>query len=404
MRGVCTGRARLSLWFSLQAHLKQMQACVRTEEGILTSSAVFQTGRFRECEEIGALKQLNEEVQREFIAVDQRAEREKVSRIRDLLSAQLALLEKSSKESLLFYEYAGQDDLLQAQRFLIDLAFKVIAYLHEQQPHIQELSWAVLTALLKRGEFKLSHLGFAPAEKQALGGDGLSEQLQTKVEVGLKYQLLLNSLLRETLASLESTGDEAERIFAESFCAYAYFRIPLLREHILAVVRRADDPEIPEWRGTEFSLSGENSQSETADDFYDNMFDWDTHFWQCLASQDKARTHLQELKAVLGDERWKRRLARRRGAFYTFLENLVREIEYVCVVSKHIRWHRLPGYVKLLHAFLVELRTLKVKDYHARFRNCCVTLLANEKLINVLVVVLLKKTNLHEPDTVALTF
>ena len=36
-----TGFAKLKINFVLQAHQKQMQSCVRTEEGILTSTPVF---------------------------------------------------------------------------------------------------------------------------------------------------------------------------------------------------------------------------------------------------------------------------------------------------------------------------------------------------------------------------
>jgi len=66
------------------------------------------------------------------------------------------------------------------------------------------------------------------------------------------------------------------------------------------------------------------------------------------------------------------------------------------VVSKHIRWHYLPGYNRLLQAFLVEMKLLKVKDYSERFKRCCLQLLANEKLLNIFVVILLGKTNVND--------
>ena len=56
--------------------------------------------------------------------------KENILRIVNLLTKELALLEKSSKESILFYEYENEGDLFKAQRFLTDLAFKVLAYIH----------------------------------------------------------------------------------------------------------------------------------------------------------------------------------------------------------------------------------------------------------------------------------
>ncbi len=43
----------------------------------------------------------------------------------------------------------------------------------------------------------------------------------------------MNELLKETLRALEIKGNENEQMFAENYCAYAYFRIPIFREHIL---------------------------------------------------------------------------------------------------------------------------------------------------------------------------
>jgi hypothetical protein len=100
---------------------------------------------------------------------------------------------------------------------------------------------------------------------------------------------------------------------------------------------------------------------------------------------------------------WKNRLSKRSGIFYSFLENLVEEIEYVSVVSKYIRWHYLPGYNRLLHAFLVEFKEKRISDYTNRMKSTTLKLLSNERLLNVLVVLLLKKTNLNEPATVEVT-
>jgi hypothetical protein len=74
------------------------------------------------------------------------------------------------------------------------------------------------------------------------------------------------------------------------------------------------------------------------------------------------------------------------------------------VVSKHIKWHYLPGYNRLLQAFLVEMKTTKIKMYTDRFKRCCVQLLSNEKLLNIFIVILLKRTNVNDPETVAIAF
>jgi thiazole synthase ThiGH ThiG subunit len=74
-----------------------------------------------------------------------------VLRLNSLLTQELAILERSSKESTLFYEYKDETELIKAQRFLIDIAFKAMTYIREDKPDICEVSWSILTAILKRG-------------------------------------------------------------------------------------------------------------------------------------------------------------------------------------------------------------------------------------------------------------
>jgi hypothetical protein len=190
------GKAKVNFKFVMQAHLKQMQACVRTESGIMASSPVFSQGNTsRGCEEITALGKLNTEVQQEFLNMEDAFEhfnmiamKENALRISTLLTRELALLERSSKESILFYEYKDEMELYKAQRFLIDFAFKAMTYVREDKPDICEVSWSLLTVILKRGEFRLTQMGFSREEREALENGNSSEGLLLKVEVALKYQ------------------------------------------------------------------------------------------------------------------------------------------------------------------------------------------------------------------------
>ena len=62
-------------------------------------------------------------------------------------------------------------------------------------------------------------------------------------------------LLNVTLQSLQNYHYDQQRKFAEVFCAYAYFAIPPFRDEVLSKITRPSDPEIEEWRGTEFTLT-----------------------------------------------------------------------------------------------------------------------------------------------------
>lgn len=59
----------------------------------------------------------------------------------------------------------------------------------------------------------------------------------------MSYYLLMLDLLNITLKSLEyySCGNQKE--FAETFCAHAYFRIPIFRNEILTAISKSTDPK-----------------------------------------------------------------------------------------------------------------------------------------------------------------
>lgn len=42
-------------------------------------------------------------------------------------------------------------ELMKGQRFLIDFAFKVISYIHEDIADLNDICWQILTTILKRG-------------------------------------------------------------------------------------------------------------------------------------------------------------------------------------------------------------------------------------------------------------
>ena len=78
--------------------------------------------------------------------------------------------------------------------------------------------------------------------------------------MALSYLELLNTLLSTTLKSLVNKGEEHEQNFVEAFCSYAYFRIPIFRDCILAVIKRPDDPDAEEWKAFITSMSDEGQE------------------------------------------------------------------------------------------------------------------------------------------------
>jgi hypothetical protein len=70
------------------------------------------------------------------------------------------------------------------------------------------------------------------------------------------------------------------------------------------------------------------------------------------------------------------------------------------VNSKHLKWKHFPGYNRILHAFLVEMKTENITDYTDRMQKACASLLNNEKLLNTFVVILFKKSDVNDPNSI----
>ncbi len=52
-------------------------------------------------------------------------------------------------------------------------------------------------------------------------------------------------------------------------------------------------------------------------------------------------------------------------------------VESIAVNSKNLKWKHFPGYNKILHAFLVEMKKVELKDYTDRMEKALVSLLNN---------------------------
>ena len=93
--------------------------------------------------------------------------------------------------------------------------------------------------------------------------------------MALSYLELLNTLLKTTLRSLVNKGEENEQNFVEAFCSYAYFRIPIFRDCILAVIKKPSDPDSEEWKAFITSMSAEaDKQILEHESFYSVKFNW----------------------------------------------------------------------------------------------------------------------------------
>jgi hypothetical protein len=96
----------------------------------------------------------------------------------------------------------------------LEVAFKTKTYINENIDEISSACFVLLSAMMKRGELSLAHLGFN-VEKMSWSHDLSPNSFKNKkVYIALMYQELLNELMNLTLFSLNFKGHESEKEFA----------------------------------------------------------------------------------------------------------------------------------------------------------------------------------------------
>lgn len=86
--------------------------------------------------------------------------------------------------------------------------------------------------------------------------------------------------------------------------------------------------------------------------------------------------------------------------FFFFITYWVKYVEQYAIISEHVKWQNIPGYTQLLKALLCEMKKRAIMDYPDSLVDASIKILANEKLLNIFITILFKKTNMYDSNTV----
>ena len=107
---------------------------------------------------------------------------------------------------------------------------------------------------------------------------------------------------------------------------------------------------------------------------------------------------------MLNDEKWQKRFSKRGIAFYFFLNEWTKHVNKTVVIKDHVPWQDLPGYNVLIKNFLIELKKRDVKQLPEALIDTSVTLLKNEKLLNIFIAIIYNKTRVYDSSNVFAVF
>lgn len=99
-------------------------------------------------------------------------------------------------------------------------------------------------------------------------------------------------------------------------------------------------------------------------------------------------------------DRWKLRIQKRGVAFFLIVKQWAIYVKNA-LVSNNVSWKDVPGYKTILKAILLEMKERDIAYYPEALKETTCALLYNEKLINIFVTIVLKKTHAFDVPAVS---
>ncbi|CDW81936.1 duf1765 domain containing protein [Stylonychia lemnae] len=324
---------------------------------------------------------------------------EKVQIFQELAS----LLVQTHKNSMMSFIYSNEVELIKAQKIFIDLGLHCMTFSEYVDFDQREYYYSTLCHIMRRSELDLGQMGFQQNQTTAQNNDkNMREIFKKKLKVATNYQLFQHEALQMGIEKLNMKGvDVYKRNFVEIIMSISYFRVPEFRERFLSIILAKSDGVIEEWRNTEgFTLEKDsNDENEFANAAIMRMFDWKTFCYDQIPENQQEQA-VEILQRALGSDKWKLRIQKRGVAFFLIIKQWAIYVKNT-LVSNNVSWKDVPGYRTILKSILLEMKERDIAYYPEALKETTCAMLYNEKLLNIFVTIVLKKT--HAFDTPAVS-
>jgi hypothetical protein len=290
------------------------------------------------------------------------------------------LLNKSSKESCLYYNYSSNKDLISGQTIMMELGINILKMLENFNNDQRSMGIEILILLCNRAEFDLGTLTLCLFQKNSK-----KDSIQI-CEKFIEFMNLSLTFVLERLGKSKSV-DNQSKAFVEYFLSVAYFRIPKFRKIFLDIISK--DINLKEF---ERKTSGNDEALTLLPD--DNtlnpintIIDWENLFYRKLDmyiqdSENDIKEKLQQTDEVIKHQEWKERMSKRGLAFFSMVTKLEQYIMKKIVVTKNIKWKDIPGFDKIILAINYELANREVSSYPAQLIELLMVFINDADIMN----------------------
>lgn len=403
------GSMQIEIDVNLDPFVQQMAFGVQTESGWKPTSKVDFNKKSKkvpmsfELQKLNILtKELKEAEARVFGGekISQALKRRFESQLLNKILSINSVLSESSGDGLVLYMYQKKEEMELAQSMFIEIGEHVLEYIVNVQASCREEYFRTLKLIFLRHELDINNMAFDKSyntllsknpQKLVISG---SKYLifQEKVKEGCAYQKLLYRTLELVFKSYESISlAENEKDFCDFFLAVAYFRIPEFREHLLKIFREREWASFPELKLIDHYIEGKAPSAPDHKE-YSSHFDWDESFFKFLLSSEKGKENKKKIIAIIEQKQWNQRFITDDSSFCSFVSNWGQYVEQTLVMKEQIPWIQLPGFILLLHGIIFVMKNKKPHQYSEELIMATTSLLKNNKLLNVFILVLFRNT------------
>ncbi|CAD8211639.1 unnamed protein product [Paramecium pentaurelia] len=387
LRGNKIGQMQSDFTIKIPVHMKQQMIGLRTEKGCTIGTGILANQSIKEISEVVNQFEKLSQVMFKLSSNNQVSQKQQLmTELQNTAQQLLIAVSKSDKDSQLsqFY-YKSYDDLMKGQEIFIKIAENLFNFVDKIEGNIREIYYEILQIVCTRGELSLGSMGYFDDCKQLN-----KKQLKFKNQICCHFQQFLYNTLNIALQKIcLKDMSPKEKAFVEKFLASSFFKVPEFREAFVNALQNPNDPELSEWRGTDYQLDDpENFRTEQVT----VLFDWQSYFYNYLPSN-------LNINAITmnSDEEWRRIITKRNTTFFFFVQALCLHIQQK-FQKDIIPWKDIPGYRKILKALLCELKIRE--SYPDAMISAITQVVTNGGPLNVIIMILYNKTNIYSSDRV----
>ena len=106
------------------------------------------------------------------------------------------------------------------------------------------------------------------------------------------------------------------------------------------------------------------------------------------------------LDSILDNPSWQEAFSKREEVFAVFLTEFAKGVNKSVIQIQYIPWQDIPGYNALIKHFLIELKKRDIKKLPKYLIDASVSLLLNEKLLNIFIGTVFSKTSVFDTQNV----